>query len=355
MATEAVAVDAAMEALATELAEQHVRVHQPGDPVLMTPEPVTTVQPCVWRWETLTRFIARVGEVVLLERGGERRTLRLVNPGLPYGTTHTLWASIQHILPGEVATAHRHTPAAFRFILEGSGASTTVNGERYPMAVGDLLITPNWAWHDHQHPGSAPMTWLDGLDIPLVRALHAVFFEPYPADQQPVREPPDGAYRRFGVAGLRPPGAQPTDRATPLPVYPWRRTEEALRALAATEPDPYDDVALEYGNPLTGGPALPTIGLAVQLLRPGVRTRAHRHTSSTVYHVVRGAGATIVNGTRYPWSARDFVVVPPWAWHEHWNDSATEEAILFQMNDQPTMRALDLYREEGYPANEGHQ
>jgi gentisate 1,2-dioxygenase len=196
------------------------------------------------------------------------------------------------------------------------------------------------------------MVWLDGLDIPLARALHAVFFQPYPADQQQSSRPDDESLYQYGAAGLRPVGAPHGGRASALAVYKWDRTVAALKGLAATGPyDPYDDVAFEYRDPATGVPALPTIGLGIQMLRPGVRTRAHRHTSSTVYHVVRGAGTTLVNGTAYDWGERDFFVVPPWAWHEHVNRSASEPAILFQMNDQPTMRALDLYREEGRADN----
>jgi gentisate 1,2-dioxygenase len=356
MVQEALAPDAAMQALATELGQHHLRVHQPDDPPLMTAEPRSTVQPYVWRWETLARMVGRVSEVVPLERGGDRRTLRLVNPGLPYGATHTLWASIQTILPGEVATAHRHSVSAFRFIIEGAGASTTVDGVRYPMETGDLLLTPGWAWHDHRHDGTAPMVWLDGLDIPLARALHAVFFEPYGADQQPASRPDAESLYQYGAAGLRPVGAPPGSRASPLAVYKWDRTLAALEGMAATGPhDPYDDVAFEFRDPLSGRPALPTIGLGIQLLRPSVHTRAHRHTSSTVYHVVRGAGTTIIDGTAHDWGERDFLVVPPWAWHEHVNRSASQPAILFQMNDQPAMQALDLFREQSHPGATGQQ
>lgn len=334
------------EPLQEALERAHVRVHQPTDRPLMTAEPETTVEPYLWRWQDLRPLLQRVLETVPLEAGGERRTLRLVNPGLPYGTTHTLWASIQQILPGEIATAHRHTPAAFRFIIQGSGATTTVEGERYPMAPSDLLLTPSWTWHDHQHNGTEPMIWLDGLDIPLVRAMHAVFFEPYSQPQQPVAEWPEDSLRRFGAGGLRPPGVRARDRWSPLLVYRWERTREALDDLARTKADPFDDVVLEYQNPLTGGPALPTIGLQIQLLRPGIHTQAHRHTSSTVYHVVQGAGYSRIGGARYDWAERDFLVVPPWTWHEHANISSKEPAILFQMNDIPVMAALDLYREE---------
>jgi gentisate 1,2-dioxygenase len=280
---------------------------------------------------------------VTLEPGGDRRTIRLTNPGLSYGTTHTLTAAIQQVLPGELATAHRHTPTAFRFIIDAKGVSTTVDGERYPMEAGDVLLTPNWCWHDHQNDGTETAVWLDGLDVPLVKLMNAMFFEPYPHDRQPVQDPPDGASRQFSAPGLVPPRTP----APFLPVYKWAATLAALHALAAATADPFDDVILEYRNPATGGPALQTIGLAMQLFRPGVHTRAHRHSHSTIYHVVRGRGATTINGTPFSWAERDFMVVPPWAWHEHSNGSSMDEAILFQMNDMPAMKALGLFREQG--------
>ena len=325
-----------------ELARQHLAVYQPDDPPLLTAEPVTAVQPYRWKWADLQPLLEQVAAGVSLDPGGNRRTLRLVNPGLPYGTTHTLWGGIQQVLPGEVAIAHRHTPSAFRFIIQGQGASTTVDGERYRMEPGDLLLTPNWCWHDHQNDGNETALWLDGLDIPLVRAMNAMFFEPYAEDRQPVHGPPDSGTHKISAPGLLPPRSAPTF----LPIYKWSATLNALHALASTEPDPFDDALLEYRNPVSGEPALRTIGLAIQLLQPGARTSLHRHSSSTVYHVVRGSGASVVNGTTFEWSERDFVVVPPWAWHSHQNTSSSDEAILFQMNDVPAMQALGLYREQ---------
>jgi len=129
-------------------------------------------------------------------------------------------------------------------------------------------------------------------------------------------------------------------------VFKHARTRRRLDELAADDGDPFDDVALEFRNPLSGGAALPTIGLGMQMLRPGVQTRAHRHTSSALYHVVNGSGTTIIDGEPFSWEVRDFLVVPPWAWHQHRNPSRTEPAVLFQMNDVPVMKALGLYREE---------
>jgi gentisate 1,2-dioxygenase len=107
---------------------------------------------------------------------------------------------------------------------------------------------------------------------------------------------------------------------------------------------PFDDVALEYINPHTGSPALPTIACWIQLIRSGVHTKAHRQTNSAVYHVFREEGYTIVNGERFAWKTGDFFVVPLWAWHEHANNTE-EDAILFSVQDTPILHALGLYRE----------
>jgi gentisate 1,2-dioxygenase len=312
----------ARQALAGELARVNLAVHQPEDPPLFTREPVSAMQPCHWRAADIAELLEKIGANLKLEAGGNRRTLRLTNPGLPYGTTPTFWCSIQYILPGEIATAHRHEATALRFVMQGSGAETIVDGVQYPMNEGDLVLTPSWTFHDHEHHGTAPMVWLDVLDISLVRSLEAVFFEPYPRARQAATS----------IAG---PGA-------PL-VYTKAWAEERLRALT---PDPFDDVLLEYTNRTTGAPALTTIGTALQLLRPGARTRAHRHTGSVVYYAVRGEGATFINGERFDWSPGDFIALPPWAAHAHANRSDERAAVLFAVNDFPTLKALGMWREE---------
>lgn len=96
-------------------------------------EPQPAVKPFVWKWEILHGLLERAGKLVDTSEGrAERRAFSLLNPGLggKYGTTHTLIAGVQMILPGEVAYAHRHTPDALRFIIEGHGAYTTVEGEK---------------------------------------------------------------------------------------------------------------------------------------------------------------------------------------------------------------------------------
>jgi gentisate 1,2-dioxygenase len=134
---------------------------------------------------------------------------------------------------------------------------------------------------------------------------------------------------------------------TPMLIYRWSETYSALKELAELgEASPFDDIAMVYTNPETGGPVLPTIGCWAQMLRPGVHTKAHRHTTSAVYNVVAGSGYSIINGQRLDWKKGDTFALPPWSWHEHANDSDTKEALLFSVTDHPLLETLGLYREE---------
>ncbi|SAK65735.1 gentisate 1,2-dioxygenase [Caballeronia arationis] len=334
------------QALAEELDSFNCRVAQPTDGPLFTRTPQSAMKAAHWKASDLERLLEKIGAKLKLEAGGQRRTLRLANRGLPFGTTPTIWASIQYILPGEIATAHRHTASALRFIMKGHGADTIVDGERYEMNEGDLVLTPAWTWHDHEHKGDEPMIWLDVLDISLVRSMHATFFEGSEKPRQAVSEIPDRSYRRYGSGLMRPLNDASTPALNPLLVYSAERSQEALRLAAELPPDPFDDTALEYLNPLTGDSALPTIGTVLQSLRPGMHTKAHRHTGSVVYYVMRGKGATIVDGTTFEWGPGDFMAIPPWALHEHINRSDDTPAMLFQVNDFPALKKLGLYREE---------
>ncbi|MDQ2733396.1 MAG: cupin domain-containing protein [Pseudomonadota bacterium] len=335
---------AARRALKADLERFNCRVHQPDDPPLFTREPRPDMQSVHWRHRDLMPLFERLGREVDLGAGGPRRTLRLHNPGLPYGTTHTFWASIQVILPGEVATAHRHSASAFRFIMQGHGASTTVDGECYPMNEGDLVLTPPWTWHDHVHRGSEPMIWLDVLDISLMRSLRATFFEPYDGETQPIDAVRDRTLRQFGSGLMRPPGVV-AGSANPMLVYGASMAQAALQQAAGLAPDPFDDVVLEYRNPLDGGPAMRTLGMRLSLLRPGFEGRARRQTGSQLFYVVRGRGTSRVGEASFDWEAGDFLTVAPWAWLAHTNGS-TDEALLFQVNDAPAHEALGYYREE---------
>jgi gentisate 1,2-dioxygenase len=262
---------------------------------------------------------------------------------------------VQVLLPGEVARAHRHTPTAIRFIIEGTGGYTAVDGERVYMAPGDLILTPSWAWHDHGNETKERIVWMDGLDIPLIQSLEAMFFQFYTARQVAATRSANFSKQLHGHAHLNPTWVRERPQSSPLLLYSWDRTWEALDALREHEGSLYDGIALEYRHAQTGGPVMPTMACWAQLLRPNERTKAHRHTGSAVYHVVRGNGETVIDGQRFTWSKGDIIALPPWALHEHANISASESAVLFSIQDTPVLQALGLYYEEALSENGGHQ
>jgi gentisate 1,2-dioxygenase len=195
------------------------------------------------------------------------------------------------------------------------------------MLPGDLILTPNWTWHDHANDTDAPMIWLDGLDTPLVRMLEAGFYEEYHQERQDL----DG-------------GVDPSAWH-----YPMSEMRAALERLAAADSgDAVDGIIIQYTNRLTGGPVMPTIACSMQLLRPGEKTRACRRVCCTNYHVVEGSGYSIVGGRRLDWEDKDVFTVPTWSFCEHIN-SGDRPAFLFSFSDAPVMRALSLYREQTRP------
>src|SRR5262245_27086187 len=219
--------------------------------------PETTVRPYLWKWQDVYESLMRAGEVVSMEEA-ERRTVRLLNPALRdrQATTHTIHFSFQYVKSGEHARPHRHTAAAFRFILKGSGAYTTVNGQKCVMEEGDLILTPQLSWHDHSNDSGKPIIWLDGLDIPLVHTLQTLLFELQPDYAYPIERANDQLDLLSGE----------TRTANAFFHYKSADTHRRLNALVqAASPDRFDGYLLEYRNPTTAGPTMPTIQCALSL------------------------------------------------------------------------------------------
>lgn len=321
----------------------------------MTPHPQPQAIPFMWSWPLLQRVVEQSGKAVPV--GEERRAMQLFNPGFGgrWATTNTLVAAVQVLLPGEVARAHRHTPTAIRFIMEGSGAYTKVDGERVYMEPGDFILTPSWSWHDHGNDSDNTVIWLDGLDVPLVQSLEAMFFQFYDERQVPDTREANASLRLHGQAGLYPTWIREKKAQSPLLLYSWSEARGALEGLRKEEGSAYDGIALEYTNPQTAGPVLPTMSCWIQLLRPGERLKAHRHTGSSVYYVAEGSGVTVIDGQAFNWNKGSVIALPPWALHEHANRSTSEDAVLFSMHDTPVLRACGLYHEEALTEYGGHQ
>jgi len=317
--------------------------------------------PYIWRWSSLKPLLDEVGANITLE-DADRRVVIMSNPGArrKHHSTNTLYLSCSIYNPGESAPVHRHTSNASRFVLEGSGGFTTIEGEKCPMSRGDLILTPAGTWHDHGNEGTEPVIWVEVLDLPLVENLSVSNFEfdyherdaagkPVRKEVQTVTHPQGHSYNLYGSGGLLPTFVdhqRGQSVGTPMFVYRWSDAKAALQRLRGMQGSPYDGIMLEYVNPATGGPVTTTTSFCVQLLRPGERTQAHRQTCSTAYCCLEGRGRTVVGDTVMEWGPNDMFVVPSWMPHRHENLSATEDACLYSVSDAPAIRRLDLYREE---------
>lgn len=315
---------------------------------LLTPHPKPKAIPWLWPASTYRPLAARAIKLIPIERGGERRVLSLRNPGLgglPYAAG-TLWGAVQCLGPRESAPAHRHSPSAIRFVISGEGVFTTVNGDACDMRAGDLVLTPNWNWHDHVNTTDADMLWFDGLDLPMIQALDSVFFEPHPDLNQPV----EGAHNRSAERYAGHPARYASEAvrdtvdptSSPLLVYPFTDTDARLRAEAAARPDA-PSVAVEYTNPESGASVLPTLSCGMRRIFAGRGTHPVRRTGNTMFVVRDGTGHSVIDGQRFDWTAGDMFVVPSWSVAAHHADT---EADLFTCGDAPVLRALGLYREE---------
>ena len=305
-----------------------------------TPKPEAL--PWLWQGETLRALAARARDLITIERGGERRVLALSNPGLggaPFATS-TLWGAIQALGAHESAPAHRHSASAIRFVLEGSGVWTTVDGDACHMHPGDLVLTPAWTFHDHTNDGDEPMIWFDGLDLPIIATLDASFFENHPDLNQPVRGF-DLSEQMYGAGGRVPYGTTNTSPHSPLLVYRWKHSDALLDKLLAASDGPM--ASIEFVDPTSGRPALPTMSCVLHRVVPGRRTPSRRKTGSSIFVVHHGTGQSVIGGQVFRWSPGDMFVVPSWEALDHQADATAD---IFEVSDEATMRALHLFRDE---------
>lgn len=317
---------------------------------LVPPQPATPCVPALWQYDRVRPLLMRAGQAITAEEA-VRRVLILENPALrgQSAITQSLYAGLQLILPGEVAPSHRHTQSALRFIVEGSGAYTAVDGERTAMHPGDFIITPSWAFHDHGSQADGPVVWLDGLDIPMVRFFDAGFAQNGIASSQAVTRPEGTSFARYGhnMAPVR--HDTPYGLTSPIFSYPYARSREALERLERDAPlDSWDGVKLRYVNPQTGGWPMPTMGTFMQKLPAGFSGRGWRQTDGAVYSVVEGQATIHVQSPAgQSWqlqvSPRDHFVVP--SWHTARLESQVG-CVLFSYSDRPVHQALGIHQEE---------
>lgn len=274
-----------------------------------------------WKYADVRPFILEAGEHISAEEA-ERRVLLLENPALRGSSrvTSTLFSGLQLIMPGEVAPAHRHTQSALRFIIEGSGAYTTIDDQKVMMEPGDFVVTPAWRWHEHGHGGVGPMVWLDGLDIPMLAHFNSTFREDHSV-REPVTSPFDGLIH-----------------------FPYVRARQVLRDMAAAgAPDAHLGHVMRYTSPVDGGWAMPTMATMIRLLPAGFATRPYRSSDSMIFVGVEGAGTLEVGGERFEMAPHDIVVVPGWM---KYTLAAPGDWVLFSYSDRAAQEKLGFFREQ---------
>jgi gentisate 1,2-dioxygenase len=311
---------------------------------LITPTPKSNCQPFIWHYDEIRPAIMQAGEIISAKEA-VRRVLILENPGLKgrWQITTSLYAGLQLVLPGEVAPCHRHSQTALRFVLEGSGAHTAVDGERTFMEPGDFVITPSQAWHDHGNTSDKPMVWLDGLDIPMVQFFDASFVEDLGVDEQPVTAEPQTSLASFGQ-GLLPIEIDHQGCTSPVFNYSYEKSRAVLEKLARRDEwDPHHGLKLHYANPLDGGYAMATMATFLQYLPKGFASQPYRSTDATVFVCVEGRGTSTIGDKSFSWSPRDIFIVPSWHKVVH---QAGQDTVLFSYSDRAAQEKLGLWREE---------
>jgi gentisate 1,2-dioxygenase len=290
-----------------------------ADLVLAQPRP--SCVPAQWRYEEMRPYLMEAGDIITAEEA-ERRVLMLENPGLKGlpQITQSLYAGLQLVLPGEVTATHRHVASALRFVIEGSGAYTSVNGVRVTMHPGDFILTPSWTYHDHGNPTGDPVVWLDGLDIPVVNTFDSSFAEHYPDGTQPVIQNGDASAVSF----------------------PYSRMRARLEGMTKNgAPDPHHGYRMHYGGQCT----MPTIDAWLGLLPAGFRTAGYRSTDATIFCVAEGRGRSWIGEQAFEWHPHDVFVAPSWMKVEH---EAESDAVLFSFSDRPIQKAAGIWRESQY-------
>ena len=308
---------------------------------LVVEEPNRAPPPVIWKWSEMEAVVEKSAKLVKGE-AADHRVLVLDNPHLegPPSTSQTIVAAYQCVLPQELTSPHRHTPAAIRVILEGTGGATFVDGKRCDMHSGDLIITPNWTWHSHENDSGSRAVWIDMLDLPLVSKLDAVF-----GDMGPVESFPANISTLVGDnfvnGGLVPATSAARVQHSPRLRFPWA---EVLETMEAAPADGDGSKTVVYCSPSDGSPLTPTLDARAIALVSGQDTVKRRTTSNAIAIVLDGEGVSEIGLQKIQWGPKDVMTLPHWTWISHQSESDVSHMIV--ISDREMLTKLNLFREE---------
>ena len=307
--------------------------------------PSRQTRPIHWPYQSIKPLLLKAGELTPIEKA-ERRVLVLANPGHGLDkmqASAAMYLGMQLLLPGEWAPSHRHTPNAVRMIVEGEGAYTTVDGEKCPMHRGDLILTPTGLWHEHGHDGTAPVIWLDVLDLPLVYYMEASYH--VNGDRQTVvAGRGDMQYARGGVVPTK--VFERSKKAYPMLRYAWTDAKAALETLAVDDSS-VEQVQVTYTNPETGSDAENILGFYALMLRPGQTLRLPARSPAQVFHVIEGQVKAQIVDSQFHLVEADTCCAPGYEAVTLVNMNPHAPAFLFLADESPLHRKLGVYENRG--------
>lgn len=343
-----------------ELVAYYKQLHKFGADALWTVanaiepwQPKSPTIPMIWKYKDLRALVLKSADMVSPEKAG-RRVVMLVNEGRVEASACVGWlyTGLQTMRPGEITSAHRHMASALRFIMEGQGAYTVVDGHKINLNARDFVLTPNDCWHDHGvREDGEQCIWQDGLDIPLMNVLDVNFYDVYPKSAQDALHPANDMPETWAGSGVLPDGFTWQHNYSPVMRFSFDKTYEALlnRAKIVDEKgDGFGGITMRYSNPTNGGHVMPTMSAYMQMLRAKESTRRYRRTGSYVFQVAKGKGYSIIGDQRFDWQEKDIFVIPSWVFFEHHNLDDKEDACLFCFNDLPVMEKLKVYYQESF-------
>jgi gentisate 1,2-dioxygenase len=341
----------------TYFAVTHPKYSKGNKAFRFTPTPVSAAVPYSWKYQQARARLFELSDLLTVDEA-ERRNINFVNPALkefmPAATLPTLRGGIQLLLPGEKAYTHRHSANAFRFVLEAPerGACTVVEGTKIPMHPGDLVMTPNWTWHDHHNESDSHAIWYDGLDVLMAYWIGGVFSQEFSEGgkeaYQPVKRSADQMSSAYGPGLLHRRSLLPEHIPTsgnPLLYYPYATARAALKSLLeANAGDRYEGVLLEYVNPTNAGPTFPSMTTGIRMVAGTSSLEAKHRTENIIFITMEGSVTFQLPDATFQTEPFDVTAIPSWVPYRITN-SAKEPAVLFSNSDRPLFQKLGFYRE----------
>jgi quercetin dioxygenase-like cupin family protein len=129
------------------------------------------------------------------------------------------------------------------------------------------------------------------------------------------------------------------------PVRPGTARPIVVHA-AELEPLPAGQVHNPTALAIAGRLPSVTFELFRQTVPPGQSSDMQRHHHETVHYVISGHGHSDVEDDSEAWAAGDFIYTPPWTWHRHYNDSASEAVEFLTVENSRLLQALGVGRRQ---------